>query len=158
MPEPERKPWVMPTWMEPYRELFGNTGGNTVEELINDRTTTARSNLIRAALIISAENQVALLHRLHKRGWLVDLDDPALCGHCFHHADLHTYTRSRATDTGDVPCVQCPNGVCPRPLPPVPRSPARCEARARKGTGTGTCDRLLGTGGVCDRASSHIDG
>lgn len=33
----------------------------------------------------------------------------------------------------------------------------RCEARARKGTGEGTCDRPLDKHGNCDRASSHID-
>lgn len=157
MPEREqRAPWVMPAWMEPYRELIGNTGGNSIEELLNYDINVAKRNIILAALITSVESQVALLHRLHHKGWLVDLDDPALCGHCLHHADLHTYTRLRATDTGDVPCVQCPGGTCPRPMPPVRREPARCEARARKGTGEGTCDRLLGTGGACDRASYHL--
>jgi hypothetical protein len=146
----------MPAWMEPYRELIGNTGGNKVEELVNDRTTTAQGNLIRAALITSVEGQVALLHRLHRKGWLVDLDDVALCGYCLHHAGLHNYNYSRATTRGDVPCVQCPGGVCPRPLPPVARRPARCEARATKGTGEGTCDRLLGEHGQCDRASTHL--
>ena len=33
---------------------------------------------------------------------------------------------------------------------------AFCEAYARKGTGTGTCDRPLDAHGQCDRASSHI--
>jgi hypothetical protein len=31
----------------------------------------------------------------------------------------------------------------------------RCEALARKGTGTGVCDRPLDDHGQCDRASDH---
>jgi hypothetical protein len=67
----EREPWVMPGWMEPYRELIGNTGGNPIEELMNDRTTNARSNMIRSALIVSVESQVALLYRLRQGGHLL---------------------------------------------------------------------------------------
>lgn len=122
MPE-QREPWVMPAWMEPYRELISNTGGNPVEELMNDHSTTVRGNVVRAILIGAVASQVALFQQLHDKGWLVDLNDPALCGHCFHHCDLHTYQRSRATDTGDVPCVQCPAGRCVRPAGPEPRYP-----------------------------------
>lgn len=35
--------------------------------------------------------------------------------------------------------------------------PLRCEAQARKGTGTGICDRPLDTNGYCDRANDHLD-
>lgn len=35
--------------------------------------------------------------------------------------------------------------------------PPRCERRARKGTGEGTCGRPLDTQGRCDRASAHLD-
>lgn len=31
-----------------------------------------------------------------------------------------------------------------------------CEANARKGTGTGICDRPLDELGQCDRASDHL--
>lgn len=109
---PEAEPWTMPAWMEPYRELIADTGGNSIEELYNDSTTTARSNLIRAALIIAVKDQVGLLYRLHRLG-----------------------------------CLR----------PPVPRDPPRCDRAARKGTGTGICDRLLAADGSCDRASSHLD-
>lgn len=68
---PDKKPWTMPAWMEPYRDLIGNTGGNPVEELVNDSTASVRNNVIRAALCVAVESQVALLHRLHERGWLV---------------------------------------------------------------------------------------
>jgi hypothetical protein len=108
----EQAPWVMPEWMEPYRDLIGNTGGNSVEELYNDRTT-AQVNLIRAALALAVRDQVDLLYRLHSRGMLA-------------------------------------------PIPAVPRSPARCDARAVKGTGTGVCDRLLDAHGACDRAADHL--
>lgn len=33
---------------------------------------------------------------------------------------------------------------------------ARCEAEAKRGTGTGTCDRPLDEHGYCDRASDHL--
>jgi hypothetical protein len=109
MAERPEAPWTMPEWMEPYRELIGNTGGNPIEELYNDRTT-AQQNLIRAALALSVRDQVNLLYRLQRQGFLA---------------------------------------------PTTPRSPARCEHRAIKGTGHGTCDRLLDQHGQCDRASSH---
>lgn len=32
----------------------------------------------------------------------------------------------------------------------------RCEADARRGTGTGVCDRPLDSYGRCDRASDHV--
>jgi hypothetical protein len=32
----------------------------------------------------------------------------------------------------------------------------RCEANARRGTGTGTCDRPLDSHGQCDRAGDHL--
>lgn len=32
----------------------------------------------------------------------------------------------------------------------------RCEADARKGTGTGTCNRPLDSHGQCDRAADHL--
>ncbi len=65
------KPWVMPAWMEPYRDLIGNTGGNPIEELLNDTKTNGFNNAIRAALIVSVESQVRLLTVLHERGLLV---------------------------------------------------------------------------------------
>jgi len=60
-----KKPWTMPTWMEPYRELITDTGGNDVEELIDD-TTTIQVNALRAVLAVSVKAQVRLLLRLHE--------------------------------------------------------------------------------------------
>jgi len=32
----------------------------------------------------------------------------------------------------------------------------KCEENARKGTGTGVCDRPLDKNGRCDRAADHL--
>jgi hypothetical protein len=34
---------------------------------------------------------------------------------------------------------------------------ARCDANAKRGTGTGICDRPLDEHGQCDRADKHLD-
>lgn len=39
-------------------------------------------------------------------------------------------------------------------LPPPP--PRHCDAHARRGTGTGVCDRPLDRHGGCDRAADHV--
>lgn len=64
---PNKNPvWKMPKWMEPYRELIGNTGGNTVEEMMND-DSNAQINLPRAVLAVAVKSQVGLLCTLHAR-------------------------------------------------------------------------------------------
>lgn len=40
---------------------------------------------------------------------------------------------------------------------PYPVGTRRCEQNAVKGTGYGTCDRVLDQHGGCDRAASHVD-
>ena len=65
-----RDKWTMPEWMESYRQFIGETGGNKVEELMNDHHTTAQTNIIRAGLIVCVNAQIALLHRLHRAGLL----------------------------------------------------------------------------------------
>lgn len=68
---PERpKQWVMPEWMEPYRDMIRNTGGNSVESLMNDHKTNGFNNSIRAALIVAVDSQVSLLGALHRAGRL----------------------------------------------------------------------------------------
>ena len=64
----KRKKWKMPAWMEPYRELFTNTGGNEIEELVNDTDSNMLNNSVRAALCIAVISQVGLLERLHAQG------------------------------------------------------------------------------------------
>jgi hypothetical protein len=68
------KRWKMPEWMEPYRDLFENTGGNSVEELMDHEFTNA--NVVRGTLAVCVESQVTLLHRLRARKMLVGVDPP----------------------------------------------------------------------------------
>ena len=65
--------WTMPKWMEPYRHLIVNTGGNTVEELLSTNTDV-NVNSIRARLEVGVDSQVVLLEKLHNRGLLVEED------------------------------------------------------------------------------------
>jgi len=65
------KVWRMPKWMEPYRELIADTGGNEIEELMNDHETNGQNNVIRAALICCVNSQTVLLRRLAYHGHLV---------------------------------------------------------------------------------------
>lgn len=59
----------MPEWMEPYRDFFTNTGGNSIEELMNNNANF-QTNLPLTALSISCESQVGLLMRLYDKGRL----------------------------------------------------------------------------------------
>jgi hypothetical protein len=72
--EPEVAVWKMPKWMEPYRDLFQNTGGNSIEDLMNDHDTNGFNNVIRSALIVSVDSQITLLHRMARRGMLMGVD------------------------------------------------------------------------------------
>lgn len=64
------EPWVMPEWMEQFRDIIQNTGGNSIENLVNDTTSNTFNNPIRAALCIAVTSQVGLLITLHNRGEL----------------------------------------------------------------------------------------
>ncbi|MFG3710976.1 hypothetical protein [Micromonospora sp. NPDC047730] len=73
--EPPAEPahWTMPEWMEPYRDLIVNTGGNEVEELINDLNTDRRmmrTNVVRFSLAVAVRSQVSLLAGLREAGLL----------------------------------------------------------------------------------------
>jgi len=61
--------------MEPYRSFIGDTGGNSIEDLMNDHHTNAFANYIRAMLIIAVNDQVRLLERLHENGILASKID-----------------------------------------------------------------------------------
>lgn len=68
---PEREMWIMPEWMEPYRDVLeADLGGNTIENLLNDTTTNGFNNIIRAAFISMAETKVRMLSRLRQDGQL----------------------------------------------------------------------------------------
>ena len=62
------KPWTMPDWMEKYRSLINNTGGNSVEDLVRDRKTNMLINAPRAMLCVAVKSQVMLLESLHESG------------------------------------------------------------------------------------------
>lgn len=74
MSKAKHKVWVMPKWMEQYRDMFQNTGGNTIEELMNDHETNGFNNVILSALIISVSSQISLLRKMGKEGKLVGVD------------------------------------------------------------------------------------
>ena len=63
----KKKQWIMPLWMEKYRPDITNTGGNDIEELMNDTAITASNNWIRLALIVAVIAQIGLLENLHKK-------------------------------------------------------------------------------------------
>jgi len=62
----------MPEWMRKYKHMINNTGGNPIEELINDDGTNSNvfNNAPRALICVAVKSQVALLERLHKEGVL----------------------------------------------------------------------------------------
>jgi hypothetical protein len=61
--------WKMPKWMEPYRNYFVNTGGNSVEDLMKGRTDPV-INLPLSTLEFGMKSQVSLLCQLHQDGLL----------------------------------------------------------------------------------------
>jgi len=61
--------------MEPYREFILNTGGNDIEELMNDHDTVVQVNAPLAMICVAVQSQVSLLERLHSHGALRAWDD-----------------------------------------------------------------------------------
>lgn len=66
----EPKPWTMPKWMIPLAPLINNTGGNEIEDLVNDHTTTVEVNAPRAIICVAVKSQILLLQSLMKHGLL----------------------------------------------------------------------------------------
>ena len=60
----------MPEWMKIYEHYISNTGGNNIEELMNDKSTNVFSNAPRALICVSVSAQVLLLESLHEEGLL----------------------------------------------------------------------------------------
>lgn len=72
-PDPTAR-WTMPDWMEPYRHMIGNTGGNTVEDLLHRLDTEkylSQTNIIVFTMAATVRSQVTLLSSLHRAGLLV---------------------------------------------------------------------------------------
>lgn len=63
---PSKEIYVVPDWMRQYLPLFNNTGGNNVEELLHDDSTTPFANIVRYMLIVSVRSQFDLLVMLRK--------------------------------------------------------------------------------------------
>jgi hypothetical protein len=66
----EPKPWTMPKWMQPFAEFINNTGGNEIDDLVNDHETTVEVNAPRAIICVAVKAQVILLQSLMKHGLL----------------------------------------------------------------------------------------
>lgn len=58
--------WKMPKWMEPFRESICNTGGNSVEDMMNG-CADPLINLPLSTLQACVKSQVALLYALHEK-------------------------------------------------------------------------------------------
>lgn len=54
--------------MEPYRSLFCSTGGNSIEDLMNDHDSNLYNNSVRVVLIGAVDAQIGMLTRLRERG------------------------------------------------------------------------------------------
>jgi hypothetical protein len=65
----KKKPWIMPAWMEPYRQHIWNTGGNRIEDLVNGDADPL-INLPLSTIQACVKSQVGLLQTLHQKGML----------------------------------------------------------------------------------------
>lgn len=65
------KLWVMPRWMERYREYICNTGGNSIEDMMNGNADPF-ANLPLSTLQACVKSQVLMLNAMHKDGVLPD--------------------------------------------------------------------------------------
>lgn len=68
----------MPAWMEPYRALIVNTGGNKIEDMMNGNADP-RVNLPLSTLQACVKSQVIFLEQLRTYNLLVK--DPGRAGH-----------------------------------------------------------------------------
>lgn len=66
----KQKKWVMPKWMEKYRSSLHNTGGNTVEKLMNYKPSEGGGIDPLGVLSVCVSSQVGLLETLHKNNKL----------------------------------------------------------------------------------------
>lgn len=66
------KKWIMPKWMKFYAKMILNTGGNNIEDLVNDdgQNSNIFNNAPRALICASVKSQVGLLEQLYEKGLL----------------------------------------------------------------------------------------
>ena len=68
----KKRKWKMPKWMEPFRDDICNTGGNTVEEMVNGNADPL-TNLPLSTLQACVKSQICLLERMAHGGKLVGI-------------------------------------------------------------------------------------
>lgn len=73
---PKYKTWVMPAWMEHYREHL-NDFGLGVEDLMNDHESKLDNNAYRAMVCVELKAQVRLLTSLHDHDMLLLGSNPS---------------------------------------------------------------------------------
>jgi hypothetical protein len=68
----KNKPWKIPQWMKPFCRFINNTGGNDIEDLMNDHDTTVQVNAPRAMICVAVKSQAHLLQTLQENNLLKD--------------------------------------------------------------------------------------
>lgn len=91
--------WTMPEWMEPFRESICNTGGNSVEDMMNGHANP-RVNLPLSTLQACVKSQVLLLENLRKRKILTLLLCLTLSGCSLHkkYSGCNPFPQTRGQD------------------------------------------------------------
>lgn len=69
MPE-QHETWMMPSWMEPYREMIRDWGGKPVEARMEGDWPSPVTSGVQFAMALSVRSQVTLLTALHEGGHL----------------------------------------------------------------------------------------
>lgn len=72
-PAAKRAQWTMPDWMEPYRQYIANTGGNSIESMMNGDADPL-INLPLSTLQACVKSQISLLYVMHDKGMLPEGD------------------------------------------------------------------------------------
>lgn len=63
-------PKTLPEWMDKYRDIITDTGGNPIEWLISLGGEDTKNNIALAFLTVSVCAQIRLLSNLHDKGLL----------------------------------------------------------------------------------------
>lgn len=79
MSKSPKEVYAVPEWMRQFLPLFHNTGGNDVEELLDDEDTNMFANCVRYMLIVSARSQFALLMDMYSKGIITGRTGAAKC-------------------------------------------------------------------------------
>ena len=74
-----KRKWKMPKWIEPFRATILNTGGNSIEDLMNDDASPL-VNLPLSTLQACVKSQVGLLQFLAYDGKLIGVKPKSKSG------------------------------------------------------------------------------